>query len=206
VHKVRVEDGLTWQAFLSEAERARADQFRWRADRDRFVAGRGAMRWYVGQAIGSDPAELSFGEGPFGKPFVLGKRHVHFNVSHSGDWVLIVLAKDEEVGVDVELAQADLDFMEVAPSVFTAAETSTLLALPADLGRTAFYRLWARKEAVLKAWGVGLSLDARAVHVGLDAAARTVVDAVGDYPPAMVEDVAVDLTHVGAVAWVGTRT
>ena len=201
VHKLQVKDGLGWAVFLSEAERARADRFRLQADHDRFVAGRGAIRWFVGKALGSDPAALAFGEGPHGKPYVLGEPRVHFNVSHSGEWVLLALAERHEVGVDVELMRADLDVMEIAPTVFTPGEITSLLSLPADARREAFYRLWARKEAVLKAWGTGFSLDAHDVHIGIEPTSAALIQApLGDYPPAIVRDVAVDGAHAAAVA------
>lgn len=201
VHKLLVKDGLRWAALLSEAERARAVRFRLQADHDRFVAGRGAMRWFVGQALGSDPASLMFGEGPHGKPYVVAERRVHFNVSHSGEWVLLALAAQHEVGVDVERVRADLDVMEIAPTVFTPDETASLLALADDARRESFYRLWARKEAVLKAWGTGFSLDPRDVHIGIEPLGDLLIQApLGVYPAATVRDVAVDGAHAAAVA------
>ncbi|MBL9027776.1 MAG: 4'-phosphopantetheinyl transferase superfamily protein [Myxococcales bacterium] len=197
IHRLRVADALSWSGSLTAEEEARAGRFRFEVDRDRFRAGRGALRHWVGGALGIAPAAVVFLEGTHGKPFVEGAP-VFFNLSHSGDWIVLALA-DAEVGVDVELAREDVDVLEIAKVVFTSRELEELDALePGGEQRRAFYRLWARKEAVLKAWGTGFSLDAKRVHVGLAPAPLEVslagLDAVS------VEDVAIDARHAGAVA------
>jgi 4'-phosphopantetheinyl transferase len=204
IHRIRVSDGLAHAALLSQDELARAGRFRFQADRDRFIAGRGATRWLVGRALGMAPADLSFGEGPHGKPFVRGAAGFSFNRSHSGDWVLVALGDDREVGIDVEYARPDIDVLELGGSVLSAGELSALAALRDAAQRAAFYQVWARKEAVLKAWGVGLYLEPRDLDVGVAGASRRIVPARGAAHEALtVEDVEVDATHTGAVAWVG---
>lgn len=182
-----------WAALLTEEERAHADRFRFAIDRDRNVIGRAASRLAVGKALGIDPREVVFGAGPHGKPCSALK----LNVSHSGEWVLLATSKDKEVGVDVELARTDLEVFDIARTVFTEQELALLREAP-EQARSRFFRIWARKEAVLKAWGTGFSLDARFVHAGLD---RSIVHAPEDrHPPATVEELSIDASHAGAVA------
>ncbi len=201
LHRARVPEALEHGALLDAAERTRAARFRFQEDRDRFVAAHGLARSVLGRALGSDPRRLAFGEGAHGKPFLLGGATLRFNLSHSGDWVAVALCEAHDVGVDVELARPHLDVLSLARSVFTEAERDALGALDAAGRLSAFYRLWARKEAAMKAWGVGLSLDPRSVHVGVDEAPVRVVDAPGAaFEPAIVEDVAIDDRHAGAVA------
>jgi len=200
-HSIRVVDGLVWMPLLSDEERGRARRFRFQADVDRFVAARGALRHHLGAALAVDPHTLSFDTGPFGKPYVIGQEHMQFNVSHSGDWVLIAISRRGPVGVDVELARPDLNVLELGATVFTNGELVALSVLAAHAARSAFFRLWTRKEAALKAWGVGLSLDPRSIQVGIDEAPTRVVRApFAAFPPATVSDIAVDAMHSAAVA------
>ena len=200
-HKIRVVDGLAWATLLSADEQAKAARFRFQADTDRFVAGRGAVRELVGRALDADPRGLRFGEGRFGKPFVVDGGSLRFNVSHSGAWVLIALVDDVEVGIDVELSRPDFDVMEVGATVFSERELASLTKLSASAAREAFFRLWTRKEAALKAWGTGFSLDPRRVHAGTDSAPVRIVEAPDRaFFPATVEDMIVDQSHAGAWA------
>ncbi|NUP04960.1 MAG: 4'-phosphopantetheinyl transferase superfamily protein [Polyangiaceae bacterium] len=200
VHRERVADALVWSSLLNDAEVARAGEFRFRADSDRFTAARGLARRLVGEHLQRDAKTLAFCEGPHGKPAIVDADDWRFNVSHSGDWVLVAIARGREVGVDVELVQPDLEIMDIAPSVFTSSELNALGCLPVEHRRAAFYRLWARKEAVLKAWGTGFSLEATRVDIGFAEPGAPLVVRVPGFPPVKVADVAVDERHAGAVA------
>src|SRR5262249_49092700 len=65
-------------------------------------------------------------------------------------------ARDRPVGVDVEHVRDLPDAMSIADAHFTAAESERLRSLPPPEQREAFFRYWARKEAVIKAGGEGL--------------------------------------------------
>ncbi len=200
-HKIRVVDGLAWAAHLSSDEHSKAARFRFKADADRFMAARGAVRELVGRALDLDPASLRFDAGAHGKPFLAGGGALRFNVSHSGAWVLVALVEGTEVGIDIELARSDFDVLELGSTVFTDAEVADLTALSGAARRAAFFRLWTRKEAALKAWGTGFSLDPRRVHAGVDSAPTRVIAAPDAmYPPATVQDFFVDDSHAGAHA------
>lgn len=212
VYALPLQTAEDWAALLTPEERARAARFRFAADRDRNVLGRAAARVIIGQTLGIAPSAVTFGAGPQGKP----SSSVKFNVSHSGDWVLLAVGDpDREVGVDVELMRGELalpsnaaaagaatppastlDLMDVARTVFTDRELDALHAAPHE-ARARFFRIWARKEAVLKAWGTGFSLEARLVHAGLNSEVRAPDER---YPPATVEELPIDALHAGAVA------
>lgn len=194
VYQLNLDHAEAWAQLLTQEERAHASRFRFAIDHDRNVIGRAAARVAIGDALGIPPLDVVFTTGPQGKPC----SPVKFNVSHSGEWVLLALSsEDREVGVDVELARPDLELMDIARTVFTSQELDLLRQDPEQI-RSRFFRIWARKEAVLKAWGTGFSLEARLVHAGLD---PTVVRAPEDrHPPATIEELAIDGLHAGAVA------
>ena len=171
VHVVRFEPArITPGPLLDDLlapERARADRFRRDEDRRCFVVGRAAVRRVVGGLLGVAPTALMLSENAHGKPRAPGA--VRFNISHSGGWVLLAIAHGREVGVDLEQHRDDLAIAEVAETVFSPVEVKALLSLPNPERMAAFFRLWARKEAVIKAEGTGFSLPTRTFTVGFDA-------------------------------------
>lgn len=141
-------------ATLDAAESARAAAFRKPEDRRRFVVGRSQLRRLAAERLGVPAAALRFVEGAHGKPEVAGAS-IGTNVSHSGDVVAVALA-DGPVGVDVELRRDLVDLDALVRAKFADEEAQAVRAA-AD-PRREFFRIWAAKEAVVKAIGDGLTL------------------------------------------------
>lgn len=158
---------------LSEPERLRADRFHFDRDRHCFLLGRSAVRALVGAALDVPPDEVPFVEGPHGKPELAPGTGLHFNVSHSGDRVLIGLAL-EPLGVDIERVRETTDLEGISRRFFSEREVQVLFRLPPEQRPDAFFRCWTRKEAFIKALGDGLShpLDAFEVTLAPDEPAR----------------------------------
>jgi 4'-phosphopantetheinyl transferase len=125
-------------------------------DRLRFVLGRASLRCLLSHVTGTKAAELAFDRNEFGKLSL--PNAPHFNLSHSGDFVLIGLHKSADIGVDVEALPAMTDWPKLAESYLTEAERAVINACASAEQGTAFMRAWTRKEAVAKALGLGLSL------------------------------------------------
>ena len=143
---------------LSSEEAVRAARFHLAADRRRFIAGRGLLRGLLGTTLNRPPGHLVFDYGPHGKPILTGDdSHLRFNFSRSGDIALVALAFGRDVGVDIERIRPDLDAASLAAHILPAAEADAVLALPPDAQPDAFFRAWVRREAYLKALGVGFS-------------------------------------------------
>jgi 4'-phosphopantetheinyl transferase len=152
---------LSWfTRILSADERARAQRFRFEPDRKRAVIGRGLLRLLLGHYLGGPAHQVEFKYNAFGKPGLADTSSVpvQFNVSHSGDVVLVATTIERVLGVDVELIKADMANAEIAARYFSPGECRTLLALPSHARAEAFFACWTRKEAYLKARGDGLSL------------------------------------------------
>ena len=157
-------------ALLAPEERERAARFRFPDDYRRFVVRRARLREVLAGETGADPAKLSFTANPFGKPALAGCS-LRFSASHSGErWLLAT--SECELGADIEQHAAATDWRDIAAGLFAPAEIAALAALDGHAGRRAFYACWARKEAFVKALGLGLSypLGAFTVAVGPDAA------------------------------------
>ncbi len=142
---------------LSAAELVRLQRFRLPRDSDHFLLGRGLMRAWLAQLLGCGAADLPFTAQAHGKPVVAGAPH--FNVSHSGDLILLGLHADRAVGVDLERDRDQLDWPAIARRYLGEA---ALLQLQRDhtderARRQAFLLIWCGLEARLKADGRGLS-------------------------------------------------
>ncbi|MFG2044277.1 4'-phosphopantetheinyl transferase family protein [Dactylosporangium sp. NPDC048998] len=110
------------------------------------VAARAVLRRIVTQRLGG--REGRWVRGPNGKPAVDGER-LQFNLSHAGDLALIAVTDERPVGVDLQDLVPGLNFAAMARRFFPPAEAD----LVARWGAGEFARLWARKEAVVKAAG-----------------------------------------------------
>ena len=137
-------------AVLSTGEQQKAARFRRNADRQSSIAARGALRILLGGYAEVPAAEIQFQYSEHGKPYVAGFG-IDFNVSHSGEWVVLAFGRNRNIGVDVEQIKWDMDVAAVADRFF-AAEEGAQINGAAD-PHTTFFQLWARKEAYVKACG-----------------------------------------------------
>jgi 4'-phosphopantetheinyl transferase len=145
-----------WRAVLSPAERERADKFAFPHLRERYLAAHAIMRRLLGGYLCVDPASLAFEIAERGKPSLPG-HPLHFNLSHTNDHGLLAVTRAGAVGVDIESIDRQVDRAGIAGRFFSRAEADELASLPPDLQPEAFCNLWTRKEAWLKATGVGIS-------------------------------------------------
>ncbi len=157
------------RGLMSAGERARYERFAEPADRARFASARALVRTAMGRATGVAPDLVRFDrrcrycEGPHGKPRVPGAA-VKFSLSHSGGRVALALAAHAEPGVDVERISAR-PIARLAPRVLSAAELLDLEAVAPGDRSAAYHTYWTRKEAILKAVGLGLSSSLRGITV-----------------------------------------
>ncbi len=155
---------------LSRQEVERAARFGVAAARTEFVVTRGVLRLLLAEASGVPPRALRIETPrPGGKPQLADLRSLQFSVSHAHGVSMVAYREGGAVGVDVELVDTPVDVDALAPRCLTAGEVGRFRELSPEDRRRAFVLAWTRKEAVLKAAGVGLSGDPRTVEVGLGA-------------------------------------
>ncbi|MGI9627491.1 MAG: 4'-phosphopantetheinyl transferase family protein [Longimicrobiales bacterium] len=145
------------RAVLSEVERNRADRFRFDRHRRRFTVAHWVLRTELGRVLGRSPQTLHFELGEYGKPHLEGGPA--FNMSHSGDRMLLGVTATGRLGVDIEEHRPVREMEDLAEKKFAPDEAALLLATPAAEQEELFFRIWTRKEAYLKALGRGLSLS-----------------------------------------------
>jgi len=141
---------------LPAAERERAAALRGEALRRRWLAARWALRGVLGRYLERDPAEIELALGARGKPALAGAAPVRFNLSHSGELALVAIAREREVGVDVERIKPRHNLPGLARRALPGAEVARIEALPEEAQLVAFHAAWTRREAVAKCFGTGL--------------------------------------------------
>lgn len=127
-----------------------------RAHEQRLSIGAGLLLRHGLATLGCDEEGAGIVADAHGKPRCMSMPHLHFNLSHSGTWVLGGFVKDCVLGVDVEKVAA-MDVLAVSEQFFHPLEHALLLQEAPQNRTDLFFRLWTRKESCLKAVGCGLA-------------------------------------------------
>ncbi|MBD9374614.1 4'-phosphopantetheinyl transferase superfamily protein [Rhizobium sp. ARZ01] len=151
--------------WLSEAEQQRARQFHIPQLTQRYVVSHAALRLVLGRHTGRHPSEIYFQTNAWGRPEINGGPH--FSLTHSDSIAVIAVSISVPIGVDVEDISTKID-IDILRGIMSTEEIRRLDS--SDPQGDALLRLWTRKEAILKAFGRGLSYDARQLTVGFDPA------------------------------------
>jgi 4'-phosphopantetheinyl transferase len=190
-----------YQRVLADEERERAARFHFEHDRQRYAITRGILRKLLGRYTGR--TDVMFTCNHYGKP-ALDDRSVHFNVAHSRDLALFGFAFEHEIGVDVEWIRPDFATTDVAQRFFAPDEAAALAGLPQPARVQGFFSCWTRKEAYLKARGMGLSLGLHSFAVTFAPTDPAALIRVDDDPSAparwTISDLATTEGYAAAVA------
>ncbi|MEZ5739336.1 MAG: 4'-phosphopantetheinyl transferase superfamily protein [Burkholderiaceae bacterium] len=152
-------------ALLCPEEQARLATFRSPAAAWEYGCSHAALRVVLSRHLGIAPTAIAFDEP--GTPFVplrlRGPRSQGWqvNLSHSTPFAAIAVTRQGRIGIDIEaLAHAPVA-LEGHRLYMSEAEVRQLASVPDAERAAAALRTWCLKEAVLKATGQGLALDAR---------------------------------------------
>lgn len=159
-----------FEGVLSVPEQERAARFVLQRDRIRFVVGRGVLRFVLARYTGWPATMVPLTLGPAGKPRLPvdeAGAATCFNVSHSDGLVVCAVARDREIGIDIEALRPSTSYREIAEHSFSPVELAEWRALPPEHLLEGFFMCWTRKEAYVKAVGAGLSLSLRSFAVSL---------------------------------------
>ena len=154
-------------ASVSVAEKEKAARFVFERDQRRYMAAHVGLRQVLAKYCNTRPENLNFDQGPFGKPDLHPPIRCAFNLSHSEDIAVILVAPHGAIGVDVEMLRSMPDATALAKRNFSTVECRSLNATDAARRDQAFLTGWTRKEACLKAIGSGLSIAPDTFTAGL---------------------------------------
>jgi 4'-phosphopantetheinyl transferase len=146
-----------FEKILNKQELERASRFKFPKDRECSIITRGILRTLLARYLELEPAALEFTTNSHGKPALKPESLLHFNFSDSHEFALFAFVQNYEIGVDIEQVRADIEAEDIAIRFFSKAEISSLLSLPKQQRLKAFFNCWTRKEAFIKALGLGLS-------------------------------------------------
>ncbi|HEY2583014.1 MAG TPA: 4'-phosphopantetheinyl transferase superfamily protein [Mucilaginibacter sp.] len=180
---------------LSADEITRANRFFYSKDKNRHIVGHGAIRIILGRYLNQSPSSIEFEYEANKKPFIVNKMGLHFNLSHSGDWVLLAIA-NSPIGVDVELINPGFEYKDVMEGYFSPVEVNYI-----NKGNSAerFYLLWTRKEAQIKGTGKGLDENIKLIP-GLAGTHNIDQDVISSDDDWLINSFNLDEQHVASVA------
>jgi 4'-phosphopantetheinyl transferase len=156
---------------LSVQEQARAKRFVFERDEHRYVVAHAGLRYLISKYVGANRKEIHIATERLGKPYIQQvntRAQFHFNLSHSGDLAAMAFCVRGELGIDIEQKRPEAATMEIAERNFSERELRELKKLSTEDRLAGFFRCWTRKEAYVKAKGIGLGADLRSFHVNLD--------------------------------------
>lgn len=158
---------------LSPVEAARAASIARLPQRRRYTIARAALRMLLARTLGLEARAVPLARDEHGKPILTGRVNgkLGFNLSHSGDLALIAIGPQLAIGVDIEPIAPPR--AGVSETFFSATENEALAALSEPARAAGFARLWTRKEALLKAIGLGLRVPLDKFDCPVEQAPRT---------------------------------
>ncbi len=136
---------------LSDRELEKAGRMFIQKDKERYIVSKFCLRTILGLCLQVPPNEVNFIFHEYKKPTANG---IEFNISHTGDYVLIAIGPTP-LGIDIEHLNRDFDFKSILDITFSKKEIDYIG--DKDIDPTNFYVMWTRKEALLKASGEGVS-------------------------------------------------
>jgi len=154
-------------ALLDAEEHARAARFLHKEEASAFIVAHAAARILLARYLNAAPQILRYGYALKGKPYLLepvGPAPLYFNFARTRGFAVFAFTRCGEVGVDVERI-ADSPPAEIIRRALSPAEQHLLSALDPTRADAVFFALWARKEAVLKTRGDGLSVPPAEIEV-----------------------------------------
>ncbi|KAA3647731.1 MAG: phosphopantetheine-protein transferase [Chloroflexi bacterium] len=172
------------QPVLNEEERTRADRFHFDKDQESYIIAHSVLRLLLGGYAQLPSEEIEFTVNNYGKPQIVDNS-LQFNLSHSGDFVLIAIANSLILGVDVEKIHTRRAKIVLAKRFFSPLEFDHLMQLASGDFVQGFFNTWTRKEAYIKAIGAGLSipLDSFTVSLKTDSPVELIEDSVNTNAP-----------------------
>lgn len=152
-----------YQILMNRKEKEKIEEYYFHDDKMRYIAGKVISRLVLMQYL--KESQIFFLTHKFGKPYhqsISGKKNIAFNISHSGDYVLVGFTREAEIGVDIQEIIECSEYLEIARSYFAPEEVENL---EKSDSKELFFQYWSAKEAYLKAIGTGLFKEMKGFSV-----------------------------------------
>lgn len=144
--------------YVSETRREKIRRYRFKEDQLLSLYGALIVRMGVSEAADIDNNLLSFNTEKNGKPYLENNKNIHFNLSHTKNYILCGISFNNQIGVDVERVANSVPY-DIVKRCFHTNEVYHLNQLTGEEKADFFYQVWTKKEAYIKFYGLGLSMD-----------------------------------------------
>lgn len=122
------------------------------------------LKYLISRELGYDLMDIKFGYEKHGKPYLISNKELSFNISHSGEFIVIAIS-NENIGVDIQEC-IDLDYEDLAIRFFSEQDYNYISN--ASNIKEKFFRIWTLKESYLKARGSGLHTPLNSFYFSLE--------------------------------------
>lgn len=159
---------------IEPPEREQYRRFMFDQHRQEYLVTRALVRTTLSQYVPRAPEDWRFVRTEHGRPLIAGAasdpetRWLTFNLSNTTGLVACAVARERELGVDVEWMDRRGQALEVADRFFSAPEVEELRARSEDRQLDRFFDYWTLKESYIKALGKGLTLPLESFALVLD--------------------------------------
>jgi 4'-phosphopantetheinyl transferase len=149
-----------YEALLAPEERARKDRYYFEKNRHEYLLTRALCRGVLSRYAAVAPAAWAFSQNSHGRPEIASPlgTGICFNLTNTHGLIACLVARDREIGVDVEDTERHGETVGIADRFFSPAEVRDLHAVPEAMRRARFFDYWTLKEAYIKARGMGLAI------------------------------------------------
>ena len=155
---IKINDDFLFEPYLfmfNQATIAKINSYKFRHDQVRTFTSELLKQYYLAKYLNTNISNLRINYNQYGKPYLVNLHpKIDFNISHSGDYVVITIAHNARIGIDIERINHDIVPAELSAIVFSDSE-QTIVAN--DVER--FFRLWTKKESLIKMHGTGFASD-----------------------------------------------
>ncbi|MCL2051128.1 MAG: 4'-phosphopantetheinyl transferase superfamily protein [Lachnospiraceae bacterium] len=155
-----------WLAYVTPGQQERLNRFRFREDFLRSLFGEAMIRTVAGEIISVSPEKLNISRPKGEKPFFPDYPELHFNISHSGEWVICAIG-DTQVGIDIEEINNKAVSSSLIKKVLSEKEQEYMDQIADEQRNAVFYRFWTIKEAYVKCVGRGLRISLNKIDIDL---------------------------------------
>jgi len=160
---------FAYRQWLSLAEQERAAKFLSANKTREFTITRGTLKMILAEILDEDISQVSITHEKNGRPCLASNKYdTRFSVSHSCDRAMIAVTRGREIGIDLEKIRADIDHDKLSRRYFSPAEYAALQLCDESTRLRAFFAVWTRKEAIVKAHGKGIALGLNQFDVSVD--------------------------------------
>jgi 4'-phosphopantetheinyl transferase len=154
------EDIINGMQYLDDKELSRYSRYLREEDRLRFAGGRIFTKLAAAAYLRKKAVDISIYAEKNAKPIIKDAKGLSYNISHSGNMILLAFSADTDIGIDIEKIDTDIDAVQLS-TVLHPHEKEAVV----KYGVNEFYKIWTNKEAYVKAVGKGFSIPAESFFV-----------------------------------------